>query len=168
MGHRVEWRNYEASYDVKELEPSSRRTSTYVLQEYFVPVEHLNEFVPRMAGILNRRHVNVINISIRHAKADPGTVMAWARGEVFAYVLYYKQGTGSADRQAVTVWTRELIDAAVTYGGAYYLPYQILATPEQFHAAIRMRIGCLSSSANWIRPTNFGTNSGMPITIRIQ
>jgi FAD/FMN-containing dehydrogenase len=135
MGHRVEWRNYEASYDVKELEPSSRRTSTYVLQEYFVPVEHLNEFVPRMAGILNRHHVNVINISIRHAKQDPGTVMAWARGEVFAYVLYYKQGTGSTDRQAVAVWTRELIDAAVTYGGAYYLPYQILATPEQFHAA---------------------------------
>src|SRR5262249_19787460 len=34
----VEWRNYEASYDVRELEPVSRKLSTFVLQEYFVPV----------------------------------------------------------------------------------------------------------------------------------
>lgn len=134
-GERVEWRNYEASYDVKELEPASRRDSTYVLQEYFVPLGHLKEFVPKMGEILNRRHVNVINISIRHAKPDPGTVMAWARSEVFAYVLYYKQGTGVENRQAVSAWTRELIDTAVSYGGTYYLPYQILATPQEFHAA---------------------------------
>lgn len=47
-GERVEWRNYEASYDVKELEPASREDSTYVLQEYFVPVGKLDEFVPKM------------------------------------------------------------------------------------------------------------------------
>jgi hypothetical protein len=134
-GERVEWRNYEASYDVHELEPASRLKSTYVLQEYFVPVAHLEEFVPRMSEILNRHHVNVINISIRHARPDPGTLLAWARSEVFAYVLYYKQGTLDADRREVAVWTRELIDAAIREAGAYYLPYQIVATPEQFHAA---------------------------------
>ena len=32
----VVWRNYEASFDVAQLEPVSRRLSTYVLQEYFV------------------------------------------------------------------------------------------------------------------------------------
>ncbi|MBA5688466.1 FAD-binding oxidoreductase [Duganella sp. LX47W] len=134
-GERVEWRNYEASYDVKELEPSSRQDSTYVLQEYFVPVEHLEQFVPRMGEILRRHHVNTINVSIRHAKQDPGTLLAWARKEVFAYVLYYKQGTGAQDKAAVRAWTREMIDAATAMGGAYYLPYQIHATPAQFHAA---------------------------------
>jgi len=134
-GPCVEWRNFEASYDVRELEPASRQSSTYVLQEYFVPVEHLQVFVPRMGDILKRHHVNVINISIRHAKPDPGTLLAWARKEVFAYVLYYKQGTTPADRQAVGEWTRELIDAAVALNGTYYLPYQILATRAQFHAA---------------------------------
>jgi len=131
----VEWRNYEASYDVRELEPASRIKSTYVLQEYFVPTERLETFVPRMAEILNRHHVNAINVSIRHARPDPGTLLAWARTEVFAYVLYYKQGTTEADRREVAVWTRELIEAALREGGAYYLPYQIVATPEQFHAA---------------------------------
>lgn len=135
QGERVEWRNYEASYDVKELEPSSRKDSTYVLQEYFVPVDRLEQFVPKLAEILDRHHVNAINVSIRHAKKDPGTLLAWARSEVFAYVLYYKQGTSEADRQAVAAWTRELIDAATSLNGAYYLPYQIHATSAQFTAA---------------------------------
>ena len=38
---KVHWRNYEAGYDVAELEPVSRKHRTYVLQEYFVPVEKL-------------------------------------------------------------------------------------------------------------------------------
>lgn len=134
-GKRVEWRNYEASYDVRELEPPSRTDSTYVLQEYFVPVDNLERFVSLMRETLNRHDVNVINVSIRHARQDPGTLLAWARTEVFALVLYYKQGTGIADRQAVGVWTRELIDAAISQNGTYYLPYQIHATGEQLRAA---------------------------------
>jgi len=134
-GERVEWRNYEASYDVRELEPVSRRNSSYVLQEYFVPVERFEEFVPAMAAILNRHGVNTVNVSIRHATQDPGTLLAWARTEVFAFVLYYKQGTTDADREAVRAWTRELIDAATALGGAYYLPYQVHATEQQFRAA---------------------------------
>jgi FAD/FMN-containing dehydrogenase len=134
-GERVEWRNYEASYDVKELEPVSRRTSTYVLQEYFVPVARLEEFVRSMAEILNRHQVNVLNVSIRHARQDPGTLLAWARTEVFAFVLYYRQGTTAPEREAVGDWTRELIDAATARGGAYYLPYQIHATERQFREA---------------------------------
>jgi FAD/FMN-containing dehydrogenase len=134
-GECVEWRNYEASYDVRSLEPASREKSTYVLQEYFVPVDRIGAFVPKMAEILNGHHVNAINVSIRYARPDPGTLLAWARSEVFSYVLYYKQGTSDADRREVGAWTRELIAAAIEQGGTYYLPYQIWATPEQFHAA---------------------------------
>jgi FAD/FMN-containing dehydrogenase len=134
-GQCVEWRNYEASYDVNSLEPASRAKSTYVLQEYFVPMGRLEAFVPKMAEVLNRHHVNAINVSIRYARPDPGTLLAWARSEVFSYVLYYKQGTSDEDRREVGVWTRELIAAAIEQGGTYYLPYQIWATPVQFRAA---------------------------------
>ena len=132
---RVVLRNYEASYSVMELEPASRQNTTYVLQEYFVPVGKLDEFVPKMAAILNKHKVNVINISIRHAKRDPGTLLAWAKEEVFALVLYYKQETSAQARESVGVWTRELIDEAIASGGRYYLPYQIHATAAQFKAA---------------------------------
>jgi FAD/FMN-containing dehydrogenase/SAM-dependent methyltransferase len=132
---KVHWRNYEAGYDAAELEPLSRRDRTYVLQEYFVPHDRLPDFVPRMTAILRRHAVNAINISIRHALADPGTLMAWARGETFAFVLYHKQRTRDNARERVGVWTRELIDAVIACGGTYYLPYQLHATPEQFHHA---------------------------------
>jgi FAD/FMN-containing dehydrogenase len=132
---KIHWRNYEAGYDAAELEPVARERRTYVLQEYFIPCERLMDFVPKMAAVLARHRVNAINISIRHALSDPGTLLAWARGETFAFVLYYKQRTRDNARERVGVWTRELIDAVLACGGTYYLPYQLHATHEQFHAA---------------------------------
>lgn len=131
----VTWRNYEASRDTAELEPASREASTYVLEEYFVPVDRFDEFVPRMQSILRRHNVNAINVSIRHSIQDPGSLLAWARTEVFAFVIYYKQGTSESARNEVGVWTRELINAALDAGGSYYLPYQLHATEEQFRRA---------------------------------
>jgi SAM-dependent methyltransferase len=135
MGRKVHFRNYEAGYDVAELEPPSRTHTTYVLQEYFAPVERFDELVARMREILQRHRVNMINISVRHALPDPGSMLAWAKTETFAFVCYYKQRTRQNARDRVAVWTRELIDAALAVGGSYYLPYQAHATPEQFHRA---------------------------------
>jgi FAD/FMN-containing dehydrogenase len=134
-GKPVHWRNYEAGYNVAELEPVQRATSTYVLQEYFVPVDALEACVAAVSEILRRHRVNVINISIRHAHSDPGTLLSWTRGETFALVLYYKQRTRDNARDRVGVWTRELISAVLRAGGSYYLPYQLHATAEQFHQA---------------------------------
>ena len=131
----VHWRNFEAGYDVAELEPYSRKSSTYVLQEYFVPIDKIDDFVATAGEVLRRYRVNVVNISIRHALADSGSVLAWAREEVFAFVLYYKQRTRESARNRVAIWTRELVQRAIDLGGTYYLPYQVHATPEQFHQA---------------------------------
>ena len=134
-GNPVTWRNWEASYDVSELEPASRARFTYVLQEYFVPVGRIGDFVPRMREILRRHDVDAVNVSIRHALPDPGTLLAWAPEEVFAFVLYYRQGTDPDARRVVARWTRELIDAALASGGRYYLPYQPVATRAQLARA---------------------------------
>lgn len=131
----VTWRNYEASYDAAELEPASREHSTYVLEEYFVPVERCEDFVKRMRDIFASHNPNVLNVSIRYSRKDPGSLLAWARNEVFAFVIYYKQETNDAARAEVGAWTRELTDAALELDGSYYLPYQLHATPEQFRRA---------------------------------
>jgi FAD/FMN-containing dehydrogenase len=134
-GNPVTWRNYEASYDVSELEPASRDLETYVLQEYFIPVDSFAVFMPRIRAILRTHDVNAVNISVRHALADTESFLAWAPTDVFAFVLYYKQGTDPAARREVARWTRELIDAALASGGRYYLPYQPVATRAQFARA---------------------------------
>ena len=46
-----------------------------------------------MKAIYDRYDVNVINVSLRHAYADEETYLSWAAEEVFAFVIYYKQGT---------------------------------------------------------------------------
>ena len=128
----VVWRNYIASSDAAELEPAERNVSTYVLEEYFVPVERFDDFIPLMRGIFRRHRANVLNVSIRHARPDTETLLSWAPREVFTFVVYYKQRTDTASQRVVGVWTRELIDAALRLGGSYYLPYQLHATESEF------------------------------------
>jgi FAD/FMN-containing dehydrogenase len=135
LSEPVVLRNHEASYDVSELEPPSRRSSTYVLQEYFVPVGRFDDFVPRLRAVLEEHEVNALNVSIRHARPDPGSLLAWAPEEMFAFVLYYQQGTDRESRDAVAEWTRALIDEVLDVGGTYYLPYQPVATDAQMRRA---------------------------------
>ncbi len=68
---QVVWRNYAASQDANQLEPASRAKTTYVLQEYFVPVGKFADFVPKMAQILRDHKADVLNIAIRHSPAEP-------------------------------------------------------------------------------------------------
>ncbi len=131
----VVWRNYEASYDVAELEPSSREKSTYVLQEYFVPVKKFNEFIPKMRSVFDKHEVNVINVSIRHALPDTGSILAWATEEVFCFVIYIRQETTPMAKLHAGTWTREMQDEILSVGGRWYLPYQIHATDDQFQRA---------------------------------
>jgi len=128
----VTTRNHEASYDVHELEPKSRLESTFVLREYFVPTSRYREFLPKMRAIFEHYEPKIVNVSVRYATADPGTLLAWARGETFAFVVYYEQGTDAQAIAQVGEWSRALVDAVLEVGGTYYLPYQNHPTREQF------------------------------------
>lgn len=129
-------RNLEASLDADALEPRTRRMSTYLLQEYFIPERHFAVFARQLQRILAAHdNSHVLNVSVRHAPADRDAMLAWAREDVFSFVLYHKQrSTRGADR-ATAVWTRRLIDAALACEGRYYLPYRLHATTEQFRHA---------------------------------
>lgn len=131
----VKWLNHEASLDAAELEPLTRRLSTYVLQEYFIPKRNFLPFAKGMAVTLRRYDVEALNVSIRHAVADRISLLPWATEEVFSFVLYHKQRTDKAAREVVGRWTRELIDLALANEGRYYLPYQLHATRSQFERA---------------------------------
>jgi len=131
----VVWRNYEASLDTAALEPRTRAISTYVLQEYFIPVANFLPFVRAMGKILRERDTGALNVSIRHSPADQTTLLPWAPVEVFCFVLYYKQRVTRTASVAVEKWTRELVDAALDHGGRYYLPYRLHPTRAQFDRA---------------------------------
>lgn len=85
---RVAWRNHEASLDTASLEPRTRAISTYLLQEYFIPVPQMLAFSRAMARILRRHDVEALNVSIRHSPRDDTTLLRWAAVPVFSFVLY--------------------------------------------------------------------------------
>lgn len=131
----VKWLNHEASRDVAELEPRSRRRHTYVLQEYFVPEPAFAAYAPVLGRLLRRHRVEALNVSIRHAPADAISLLPWAREPVFSFVIYHRQSTDGAAQAEVGRWTRELVAAALDHGGRHYLPYQLHATRAQFERA---------------------------------
>lgn len=128
----VVWRNHEASLDTASLEPRTRLFSTYLLQEYFIPVENCVPFARAMTRILKQRDADAVNVSVRHSPQDTDALLAWAPTEVFSFVLYYKQRSSERASRRSAVWTRELIDAALAHSGRYYLPYRLDATRAQF------------------------------------
>lgn len=132
---KVVWRNFEASLDAASLEPRTRIMSTYVLQEYFIPIQNFLSFIQQMAAILRSHRTGALNVSIRHAPADRESLMKWAPVDVFCFVLYYKQRVTESASKAAEAWTRALISAAIDHGGRYYLPYRLHATREQFERA---------------------------------
>jgi FAD/FMN-containing dehydrogenase len=131
----TKWLNCEASLDVAELEPRTRRVSTYVLQEYFVPERHFVSFARGIARVLQAHDVEALNVSVRHSPADRVSLLPWAREDVFSFVLYYKQRTYRAAQERVAAWTAELIELALSLDGRYYLPYQLHASRPQFERA---------------------------------
>jgi len=131
----VKWRNHEASLDVAELEPRTRAISTYVLQEYFIPVRHFAQYARQMAEVIRKHGAEVLNVSVRHSPADPVALLPWAKEEVFSFVVYYKQRIDASARQRTGDWTRDMIDTALRFEGRYYLPYQLHATRAQFDKA---------------------------------
>ncbi len=134
-GEPVSWRSREASPDLAELETGPRAGETYALQEYFVPVERFDDWVPGMRRVLRTHRASVVNISIRHALPDTVSLLSWAPHEVFGFAISYRQGTDAAARTEVRRWARELVEYAVSLGGSYHLAYQPHATPAQFAAA---------------------------------
>jgi FAD/FMN-containing dehydrogenase len=131
----VVWRNYEASLDLRELEPMTRKIATYVLQEYFVPASQFKNYAQALSRLMRSLNTHTVNISIRHSKADANTLLSWAREDVFCFVVYYKQRMQTATEVDVGRWTRAMIDLALKHGGTYYLPYQPHATQAQFEQA---------------------------------
>lgn len=128
---KVTWRNRQASLDVASLEPRTRLMSTYLLQEYFIPIRAFLPFVSAMRKILARHEPDVLNISIRHAGQDTTSLLPWASEDVFCFVLYHKQRNFDWVDEANGRWTRELVAAALDMGGRHYLPYRLHATRGQ-------------------------------------
>lgn len=102
------------------------------LQEYFIPIDNLPQFIKILRKIISENKVNLLNITIRYVPAEPDVLLSYAKTNSFAVVLYFNQDLSARELEYTQVWTRRLIDAALLVEGKYYLPYANFAIDAQF------------------------------------
>lgn len=61
--------------------------------------------------------------------------MPYAKGDRFAFVLYFNQKFNDKDSEILQKTTTDLIDVAENVGGTFYLPYQLYYSEDQLHKA---------------------------------
>jgi len=105
---------------------------TEILHEYFIPPEHLAEFITTIRPILLHHEPDLLNVTIREVRTDKDTVLAYSPKSRFAFVMYFHQKIDAKSDKAMEDFTREMIFAALSCGGTYYLPYRPHATLDQF------------------------------------
>jgi FAD/FMN-containing dehydrogenase len=127
-------RNHLLNEGVEVFQNRSAAT-TDILQEYFVPIKQLEPFLDQLRTIIPTHRADLLNVTVRFVAPDQDSFLRYADQDMFALVMLFNQlRTQQADQQMATM-TRELIEAALSLGGRYYLPYRLHATVEQFYRA---------------------------------
>ena len=109
---------------------------TDIIQEYYVPVENFVPFMDRFREILVAGRMNVLSSTVRYVSPNATPVLAYAPTKpVFAIIQMSNVGLDSASQAHTARVTQQLVDAAIEFGGTYYLTYQLYPTPDQLHRA---------------------------------
>ena len=110
------------------------KNDTDILHEYFIPRDNLLPFIADMKRIFQDDGTNILNVSIRVVKAEH-MALNYAPKDAFSVVLYINQSADAAGNAKMKKVTSDLIDAAHSHGGTFFLPYQLYYTPAQLRAA---------------------------------
>ena len=112
---------------------SNSKAKAEWLQEYFVPGEHLAEFIRFLGATLDKNDVALLNASIRFVKKDERAKLGYAvDGDRFAIVLFFTQALNKNEVEKTKNWVQAVVNRLTEIGGTFYLPYMHFATQEQF------------------------------------
>jgi decaprenylphospho-beta-D-ribofuranose 2-oxidase len=93
-------------------------------------------FMDRFRRILLDGRMNVLSSTVRYVKPDSTPTLAYAPDkEVFAIIQMSNVGLSTEAQAHAADVTRQLVDAAIEFGGTYYLTYQLYPTPQQLYRA---------------------------------
>src|SRR3989344_5349087 len=113
---------------------SSRNTD--ILQEYFVPIENLPEFLDKLRETVKDNDLNLLSITIRYIPKNNESFLAYSSKEdKFGAVLYFNVELSEKEQNKVKKWTQELINDSLELNGTYYLPYELYASQDQIREA---------------------------------
>ena len=100
-------------------------SSTDLLHEYFIPERNFSKFINDMKPILKNSNIDLINITIRGVHQDNDSYLAYARENVFGFVLLFNQKKTEEQEREMKILTNQLVDMALKNDGTFYLPYRL-------------------------------------------
>lgn len=118
------------------------KDSAEILQEYFVPVEQLEEMLERLRRIFRRGRTNVLSTTIRLVREDNETVLSYCAGgsraciaidAMVPIVEHASQRLDLSDSAKDDI--QKAILAALDLNGSFYLPYFKVADRQVFRKA---------------------------------
>jgi FAD/FMN-containing dehydrogenase len=119
-----------------ELLQYHSRRDTDIIQEYYVPVESFAPFMDRFRAILVDGKMNVMSSTVRYVAPNATPALAYAPTRAtFAIIQMSNVGLSAGEQAHAQAVTRQLVDAALEYGGTYYLTYQLYPSAAQLHRA---------------------------------
>lgn len=106
-----------------------------ILHEYFVPIGRAGEFIANLEDLTKAHAQNLLNVTVRHVRADTDSLLPYANAEVLSFVLLFSQRAGDQAETEMQKYTQALIDSVLALEGAFYLPYRLHFTSEQLRKA---------------------------------
>jgi len=111
-------------------------TTTDIIQEYYVPTHAFVPFMDEFRRILVDGKMDVISSTVRYVRANDETYLAYAPHEdAFAIIQMSTVGLDRESQDHAERVTQQLVDAALRFGGSYYLTYQLYPTADQLRRA---------------------------------
>ncbi len=109
--------------------------TTDILHEYFIPLPNVESFVVDLRSLVPKHKCDLLNITVRGIETDGDAFLRYADQPVIAFVMLFNQPRTEEGNTCMEALTHDLIEAALSHGGRYYLPYRLHATPAQFRRA---------------------------------
>jgi hypothetical protein len=120
--------------------------ASLMISEIYVPRKDLTNFMEDVRKVALKERFDIIYGTIRLIKKDDESFLAWAKEDYVCVIFNLRVFHTSDGTEKAKNDFRALIDAALPYGGSYYLTYhrwarkdQVLASYPQFPEFLRMK-----------------------------
>jgi decaprenylphospho-beta-D-ribofuranose 2-oxidase len=125
-------RNSAMAAPFRTLELSDPKT-TDVLQEYFVPISQVNQFLENYKTILRNHDMQLINVTVRKVKPDREALVSYATEDMYAFVSYYRITRDQVGYEQMSAFTQQLMDDLNQINAKFYLAYRGYYTRAQLY-----------------------------------
>jgi decaprenylphospho-beta-D-ribofuranose 2-oxidase len=125
-------RNSAMAAPFRTLELNDLAT-TDVLQEYFIPIPNIDDFLAKYEELLLEDDMQLLNVTVRKVKEDTEAMVSYATTDSYAFVSYYKINKDRSGLEQMTRFTQRMMDYLDKIDGKFYLAYRGYYTRSQIH-----------------------------------